>query len=303
MNDRLLFIALATGFINLSATAAHFDGSDLFKASSAKARLNAYQQAARDKILATMDPEARQVVAPQLELSLQYLHDSQIQAFVNSYLAEQQDESAQDDKESSDDSQLPMRQSTAEDHRFAREQIEPVLKRSWQAEKDYEVFVGQTLADKNSGLEYALWGQSWREEVNQLQLEWPLAHSSYAAALEFVSQSVPSDGRYQFDFSNITTDFNRAEVAQLIDDAIAQYHKIGESFLRQGKPIAARYNAAQPDAPAAQQDYASLAELAIRTNNQISEVNKRYTELLHRLAPKGSQEMLTAILLNGKRIS
>jgi hypothetical protein len=247
-----------------------------------------------------MDPVARQVVAPQLELSLQYLNESQIQAFVTSYLAEQQDDESENSP--ADEEQWPTRQSTEADQAYAREQIEPVLKRSWQTERDYEVFVSQTLTAKYSGLTYALWGQSWREEVNALQLEWPLAHSSYAAALNFVSQSVPTDGRYQFDFSNITTDFNRSEVAQIIDDAIAQYQKIGESFLREGKPIAARYNATQPNSASALEDYTALAELAVRANNQVAEVNKRYSDLLQRLAPKGTQEMLTAMLLNGKRI-
>lgn len=261
--------------------------------------LKPYQQQAYEKIMATMDPQSAQLVGPQIKASLAYLSESQTASMLASFLAESEEEQG-DPQEQFHDTEA-----TAEDLAYAYKQIAPVLKQTWQAEWDFDQLVSKTLASEYKGETFAVWGHGWREEVNELRLEWPASFQSYQAAFDFVSNSIPTDGRYQFTFEHITTSFNRHKVTEVIRQASAEYNQVGEEFVSKARPFVKQTDElwANPSTGEDSHYSSKISELANQANVKVAEINKRYSGQLQSLAPRGTQDIVTALLMNGKRVN
>lgn len=149
---------------------------------------------------------------------------------------------------------------------FNRAQYEPAIRAAWTAAHSFDRFVEAKLGQHcPAPRTYAVWGSGWRYEVAELAPTWPRASQSADLDVQIIGGSyAPQDGRYQFDFAAVSTDFDTDALASTIEMACSDYRRIGEQFL-----AAARRSAGGQDAPPADgfqlQNQANASVSAINT--------------------------------------
>jgi hypothetical protein len=181
---------------------------------------------------------------------------------------------------------------TPEDLAYNRAQYEPALREAWQASHDFDEFADATLAANcpTNRDEYAVYGSAWRYEVMPMQPSWTRASNSADLEVQIVGPSyAPQDGRYDFDFSGMRNNFDRAAVESAIKSACAEYRKIGEEFMAAAK--AGMQGDMLPNGP----------ELENAANAKASPLMNALGDKLKSLGPAGNAPILTA-LINGTRV-
>lgn len=186
------------------------------------------QQAALDKIMATVDPSMREMVRPQIEQSIRYLNPEQVAMFVAAAAASgsRQQESAPEPEE---------REATPEDLAYNRAQYEPAMRKHWQARKAFDDFVDAELEAKCPNRDkYAVYREAERYEMMPLSPQWQRASNNADLDVQVVGSAyAPKDGRYDFDFSKVKMTFNKDAVAKAIAKACADWTKEAAAFKQQ----------------------------------------------------------------------
>ncbi|NND44435.1 MAG: hypothetical protein HKN58_03860 [Xanthomonadales bacterium] len=257
----LLVAALATPVTNLHA-------------------LEPYQQQALDRILASVDPAMRPMMQAQLQPVLAMMDQSQVESMLAGYLAEDSQGQVVEEAWAESGSASP------EDLAFNQAQYEPVIRSAWQAQHEFDVAVTAELDRAcGTGREFAVFGSAWRYEVYPLTPNWPRASNSADLDVQIIGQSyAPSDGRYQFDFSSVKTNFDRPAVVNAINSACAEYRTIGETFVRDANQ---RVNAGLLE---------QLPGLEGAANLEAGHVRAALEETLKAHAPSADGALLTALL-------
>lgn len=133
---------------------------------------------------------------------------------------------------------------SAADADYHRAQYEPLYRKSWQAQRDYDALVEAELeAACPDPTEYTLVLGPDYYRVRPLQHQ-PLATWNVENDLMVLAGVAPHDGRYDFDFSAVKLTFDRDAARTGIADACAAWTVIATEFygeaqaLRSGDPRA-----------------------------------------------------------------
>lgn len=187
------------------------------------------QRAAVEKILAGVDPSMREAMRPQIEQSVAILSPEQVAKLIGN--VDKNAARAAAPKEAPRPKRSA-RKASAEDLAYNRAQYEPAIRRNWQSQKAFDDFVDAELKAKCPDRDkYAVFGPAERYELRPLSPEWP--HASWNADTDVQvlgSSRVPQDGRYDFDFSKVRTDFDKRAVASAIANACAEWSKQAAAF-------------------------------------------------------------------------
>lgn len=183
------------------------------------------QKAAVEKVLATIDPAARQMVRPQIEQTISMLGPEQVAMFVASATAGQSEQQAPAEEESAS-------QASPEDLAHNRAQYEPILRKHWQAKKSFDDFVDAELAAKCPKPDkYAVFREAERYELMGLSPNWMRATKDMETEVQLMGGTyVPQDGRYNFDFSKVRMTFDKDAVSSAIVKACADWTKEAVAF-------------------------------------------------------------------------
>jgi hypothetical protein len=204
----------------------------LMPVANASGDLRPDQQAAIDKVLATVDPSMREMVRPQIEQSIRYLNPQQVAMFVAGATGNR----------SSEQQAAPepeKREATPEDLAYNRAQYEPALRKHWQARKAFDDLVDAELAAKCPNRDtYAVYREAERYEMMALSPQWQRASDNANIDVQVIgSVYVPQDGRYDFDFSKVRMTFNKEVVANAIAKACADWTKEAAAFKQQAAAL------------------------------------------------------------------
>jgi hypothetical protein len=193
--------------------------------------LQPYQQDALNQVLATMDPQQRAMMQPQLEGTFAMLSPSQVQQLLASMTAKSKPAAPAP-------APAEPKPAAPEDLAFNRAQYEPAIRSAWKLEREYDEFVEAQLAAPGCPPQgtYAVYGSAWRYEVMPPRPIWPRASNGADLDVQVLGPSyAPQDGRYKFDFSKVRATFDRAAVAAAIKSACAEYVKVGTAFVAEAK--------------------------------------------------------------------
>jgi len=251
--------------------------------------LQPYQQEALDAILAASEPDVRPALKAQFEPLLAVMDRAQVEMMMAAFEANNAEEGTEEAAATEFTDGDAESVATPEDLEYNRAQYEPAIRKAWQAEKAFDDFVTAeiTRACPASGT-YAVFGSGWRYEVYPPNPNWPAASDSADLDVQIIGPSyAPQDGRYQFDFSKVKTDFDQALVADAINRACAEYKAVGEAFMAEAGPRIE--SGVLPDG----------SELEQTANNRISVVNQELEAVLQAAAPAANGALYQA-LLNGK---
>lgn len=190
------------------------------------------QQAALEKILATMDPNMREMVRPQLEATIGSLSPEQVQMFVKSAGGSGSNNNSEPAPEE------PETKATPEDLAFNRAQYEPVMHKHWDAKKAFDTFVDAELANCPDSGKYAVYREAERYEIMGLSPQWQRAPDNKEAEARIVGGTyAPQDGRYKFDFSKVRMTFKKDVVGSAIAKACADWVKEAAAFKAKAGPL------------------------------------------------------------------
>jgi hypothetical protein len=255
----------------------------------AEVTLAPHQQAALDEILASIDPQARAMMRDQLARTLSVMNEQQVSMMLAAMEAGSDDRDAEPTSSAAAGDDPPIADEA--DLAFNRNQYEPAIRSAWQAQKAFDDFVDATLhtACPPNGA-FAVWGSGWRYELAPLTPNWPRASDDADLDVQILGSSyAPQDGRYEFDFSALSSSFDRSAVQTAISQACADYRAIGDRFMADARR-------------GIQGDYLPNGfELEGAANARVEPVRTHLSEALASLAPGGTVA-LVQILLGGKRI-
>jgi hypothetical protein len=257
----------------------------MFLGVAAAQSLQPFQQEALDKILTTIEPEIRPMMRAQLAPTLAMMNEQQVSMMLESFAAQAEAAAPREPE-----AEPPT--ASADDLEYNRAQFEPMIRRSWEADKAFDDFVTGKLAERcpEEG-RFAVFGSAWRYEVYPLAPTWPAASADADLAVEILGASyAPQDGRYDFDFSGVRLEFDRSAVERGIAAACAEYVAIGEAFLAQ-----ARADTSGDDVPP------NGMSIERSANAQASVVRERLEKILNAQAP-GAINAVLAALLNGRSV-
>lgn len=247
--------------------------------------LKPYQQQALDQIIAGTPADKRDVVRAQLQPMMGMLNEAQVQTMLARYEAQQQEKQAAQAAQAEAEAKGPA-VASPEDHAYNRAQWEPAVRQTWQAQKAFDEHVDARLAKAcGEGRDYAVYGSAWRYEVYPLAPNWQRASNSPDLDVQVIGASyAEKDGPYRFDFSSVRKDFDRAAVDAAIDQACADYQRIGEQFLSTARAQVV-------------DDYLSKGmELEGAANAKVSPVRAGLEEVLKAQSPSGDGALYQALL-------
>jgi hypothetical protein len=183
------------------------------------------------------------------------------------------------------------RVATPADLAHNRAQWEPMIRRGFQAQKAFDQFVDATLAAKcPAPRSIARYGSAWRYELQDLQPNWVRGADSEQNTVDILGPTYsPKDGRYQFDFSQVRTTFDRAKVEQAITQACDELRAAGQAFYRGIDPLIA----------AQKWDEAYAYEQ--RAQGGAGAIARRLDAVIERENP-APMNAITLALMNGRRI-
>lgn len=247
--------------------------------------LQPFQQEALDRILTTVDPSIRPMMRAQLGPTLALLNEEQVAMMLESF-------TGQGESDAPAAPEVEPAGASAEDLAYNRAQYEPMIRSAWQADKAFDDFVTEKLAEHcPADGRFAVFGSGWRYEVYPLAPTWASVSDNVELAVEIIGGSyAPQDGRYDFDFSDVRLEFDRGAVERAIAAACTEYVAIGEAFLRD-----ARADASGGDVPP------NGMRIEGSANAKVSAVRERLEASLNAEAPNGNNAVLLA-LLNGRPV-
>jgi len=133
------------------------------------------------------------------------------------------------------------RESTPEDTAFMKAQFEPVMRKHYATQVEFDKLVNAKVAAycPASGV-YARYGSGWRYEVGQFMMDSVLGANNIEHRVQIVGEVyLPKDGRYKFDFSKVRTSFDKSAVEAAIKTACDKVHATGKAFLAKVDPLIA----------------------------------------------------------------
>ncbi len=194
----------------------------LAAAPAAAADLRPDQKAAVEKLLAGMEPSMREPFRAQIEQSVAMLNKEQVAALVASM-----GESAPAESE-----EEPAAAASPEDLAYNRAQFEPAVRANWKAQKEFDTFVDGEMAAKCPDRHaYAVVDGPARYELRALSPNWPRASQNVETDVMVIAGSyAPQDGRYDFDFSEVRTAFDKGAVTAAVAKACAGWTREAAAF-------------------------------------------------------------------------
>lgn len=257
----------------------------LFAASQlAAGELRPDQKAAAERILAEMEPAMREAMRPQVEQSVAMLNEAQIAALMAEMQASGDDADAAYEEE-------PESEASPEDLAYNRAQYEPVFRKNWQAQREFDALVDAELAAECAGGErYAVFGSAYRYELRAPQPSWARAAESLDLALAITTDSyAPKDGRYDFDFSKVRMSFDRQAVSTAIAENCAAWANEAAAFQKKARALA--------DAG----DFAGADNLQRSGYATTEKLEKAIEDVLNAQTPGDSAFVMA--MLNGKKLN
>lgn len=251
-----------------------------FSASAAELRPD--QKDLVEKMLAQMEPSMREPFREQFEQSVAMLSEEQVKAV----MAGMEEDAGSGDEAYYEEPEAPVL--SPEDYAYNRKQFEPVIRKSWAAQKAFDEHVEGALTKQCPGRdEYAVFGAAVRYEVRELAPSWPRASVSADTDVTVLAGSyAPQDGRYDFDFSEVRTSYNAAAVDKAIEKACADWTKVASEFYARAS---AQFKADDLDgAYRTEQEYGP----------KVTPIESALETVLNREAPAANNAIFTA-LMNG----
>ena len=187
---------------------------------------------------------------------------------------------------------LPEREVTAEDKAFMRAQFEPVMRKHHAAQVEFDKLVNAKVDAycPKSGV-YARYGSGWRYEVGQFMMDSALGANKIDDRVTIAGEAyMPTDGRYQFDFSKVRTTFDKAAVEAAIKTACDKVHATGKAFLAKVDPIIAK------------KDWDGAFKAEGSANSALEPIRSELQAAYDRIGP-GDISQIQLAMMNGKRIS
>lgn len=175
-----------------------------------------------------------------------------------------------------------------EDFEYNRAQYEPAIRTSWQAQHDFDVHVNERIASSCPNFRnYNVVEGAALYDLMELQPNWPRASDNVENDVVVVGGSyAPQDGRYDFDFSEIRTSYDRAAVDRAIDDACSAWTREGEIFKSEVQALV--------DAEKWDEAY----EYEMGSDGKVDPIVRSLEEVLQREAPSANYAVFNA-LMNG----
>jgi hypothetical protein len=177
------------------------------------------------------------------------------------------------------------------DFEYNRAQYEPAIRTSWQAQHEFDVHVNERIASSCPNFrDYNVVEGAALYDLMELQPNWPRASVGADTDVAVIGGSyAPQDGRYDFDFSEIRTPYDRAAVERAIDDACAAWTREGEIFKADVQALV--------DAEKWDEAY----EYEMGSDGKIDPITRALEEVLQREAPTANYAVFNA-LMNGTRV-
>jgi hypothetical protein len=188
--------------------------------------------------------------------------------------------------------QLPERELTPEDKAFMRAQYEPMMRKHYAAQVEFDKLVNTKVAEycPKSGV-YARYGSGWRYEVGQFMMDSALGANKIDDRVNIAGEVyMPKDGRYQFDFSKVRTTFDKAGVETAIKTACGKVHATGKAFLAKVDPLIAK------------KDWDGAFKVEGTSNAALEPIRAELQAAYDKFGPRDISEFQLA-MMNGKRIS
>ena len=194
------------------------------------AELRPDQKAAVEKLLAGMEPSMREPFRAQIEQSVAMLNKEQVAALVAS-MGENAPAEPEEEKQAA--------AASPEDLAYNRAQFEPAIRRNWEAQKAFDTFVDGEMAAKCPDRHvYAVVDGPARYELRPLSPTWPRASGDVETDVTVIAGSyAPQDGRYDFDFSEVRTSFDKGAVSAAIAKACADWAREGAAFQAKARAL------------------------------------------------------------------
>jgi hypothetical protein len=262
-----------------------------FAVPATAAELKPFQKEALEILIKALPEEHKAAARAQFEQILAPMNEMQVAMMVSAA----QQAMAEDDTEEGaagdeDYSDTAEQVATPEDLAFNEKQYEPVVHKLWQASRDCDLYVEETLADNMSGETYAAWGLAWRYDLPAMRLgdlhTTPSTYENFAMTFRGMA---PQDGRYTFDFSHVKTSCDRAAIEAAVKAAYADYDKLGRAFVPEVKA------AAEAD------DFSKADAIVAKASAKVAMIVKRLEQAVAEHRPNGSEALLQA-LMYGKRV-
>ena len=205
-----------------------------FTACASAAELRPDQEAAIEKILATVEPSAREMARPMIEESIAALPPEQVAMMVAG--AAKNSASTQVNQATP---LKPKRVATPEDLAYNRAQYEPALLKHWEAKRAFDKFVDAELVARCPNRDtYAVYREVERYELMALSPQWQRATDYSNAEVDSYGKTYPpKGGRYDFDFSKVRMTFDKAAVSNAISKACADWTTQAAAFKEKAQAL------------------------------------------------------------------
>ena len=188
--------------------------------------------------------------------------------------------------------QLPERELTPEDKAFMRAQYEPLMRKHYAAQVEFDKLVNTKVAEycPKSGV-YARYGSGWRYEVGQFMMDSALGANNIDDRVNIAGEAyMPKDGRYQFDFSKVRTTFDKGAVEGAIKTACGKVHATGKAFFAKVDPLIAK------------KDWDGAFKVEGTSNAALEPIRSELQAAYDKFGPRDISEFQLG-MMNGKRIS
>lgn len=271
--------------------AAALVAATLFAVPALAVELKPYQKEALEILIKALPEEHKAAARAQFEQILAPMNEMQVAMMVSAAEQAMAEDAAEEDTAADEDyGDTEEQVATPEDLAFNEKQYEPVVRKLWEASRDCDLYVEETLANNMSGETYAAWGQAWRYDLPAMRLaDLRNAPSTYENFAMTFRGMAPQDGRYAFDFSHVKTSCDRGAIEAAVKTAYADYDKLGKAFVPEVKA------AAEAD------DFSKADAIVAKASAKVAVIVKRLEQAVAEHRPNGSEALLQA-LMYGKRV-
>ncbi|WP_020399460.1 hypothetical protein [Kordiimonas gwangyangensis] len=263
----------------------------LFAVPALAVELKPYQKEALEILIKALPEEHKAAARAQFEQILAPMNEMQVAMMVSAAEQAMAEDAAEEDTAADEDyGDTEEQVATPEDLAFNEKQYEPVVRKLWEASRDCDLYVEETLANNMSGETYAAWGRAWRYDLPAMRLaDLHNAPSTYENFAMTFRGMAPQDGRYTFDFSHVKTSCDRGAIEAAVKTAYADYDKLGKAFVPEVKA------AAEAD------DFSKADAIVAKASAKVAVIVKRLEQAVAEHRPNGSEALLQA-LMYGKRV-
>ncbi|MDP9195624.1 MAG: hypothetical protein M3O22_02475 [Pseudomonadota bacterium] len=252
-------------------------------------RLQPFQEQALQEILASVPPDMQEDMRVQMGPMLAEMDQAGVQAMMQGFREGMAGSEAGGGAgtPAATQVQMPASPASARQVSAAMVQLEPVLRKLWNANVQFDRVVEareRTVKSKMAGQPLEAYGPAARGKI-AFRIGNAEKAGSYGTVRQSVVSLIPARDQYRFNASAAVTTFDRAAVEKAIDDAYVRYH----TLVAQANSMMAGF-AKQQGVTAAQRQ-ASIDQLFQQYQRQADEISNGLAATLTRLRPSIPREM------------